>query len=51
MNEFLGVASFVRRFPNDLDDDVVERRLRVYVGDADFTILEVKLPDTLLDGL
>lgn len=36
---------------NDLDDDVGVGALGVDVGDADFSVLELKLLDALVDGL
>lgn len=36
---------------NDLNDDVGVGALGVDVGDADFSVLELKLLDALVDGL
>ena len=44
-------GSFVADFSNDLDHNVFERLLRVYVGNSDLAILKVELLDTIVDGL
>lgn len=49
--EFFELGGLVGGFADDLDNDVVEGRLRVNIGDADFAILKVELADTFLDGL
>lgn len=42
---------FVGRLSDDLDDNVVVRGLRVDIRDANFAVLEVEIPNTLLNGL
>lgn len=51
LHELLGVASLVGRLANDLDDNVVERSLGVYVGNANFAVLEIEFLDAILDVL
>ena len=51
LHKFLEFGGFVGRLPNDLDDNIVVRGLRVDIGDADFAVLKVEILDTLLDGL
>lgn len=42
---------FVANLPNNLDDNVVERLLGVYIGYSDLTVLEVQLLYAVIDGL
>lgn len=52
LNELLGLlTSAVRDLANNLDNNVLERCLRVYVGDANLAVLVFELLDTLLDSL
>lgn len=51
LDEFLEFGGFVRRFTDDLNDDVVEGCLGVNVGDTYFAVLEVEFADTFLDSL
>ncbi len=49
--EFLKLCRFVGGFADDLNNDVVERSLRVNVRDPDFTVLEVKFTNAFLNSL
>jgi hypothetical protein len=51
LGELLVRGGLVGDFTNDLDDDVVVRGLRVDIGDANLALGEVKLLDTVVDGL
>lgn len=51
LDKLLGFTPFVGSLTNDLDNDIVERRLGVDVGYADFAVLEVELLDSFLDDL
>ena len=44
-------GGLIADLPNDLDNNVLERLLGVYVGDSNLTILKVELLYTVIDGL
>ena len=44
-------GGLITNLPNDLDNNVLERLLGVYVGDSDLTILKVELLYTVIDSL
>lgn len=49
--ELLELRRLVGRFADDLNDNVVEGRLGIDVGDTDFAVLEVEFEDTFLNCL
>lgn len=51
LNKSFMRLALVGNLANDLDDNVRVRTLRVNVGDTDFGVVEVKLLDSIIDGL
>lgn len=51
LDKLLGLSRLVGGLTDDLNDNILEGRLRVDVGDADLAVVEVELLDALLDSL
>ena len=51
LDELAVRCCFIGHLPNDLDYDILERLLRINVGNANFTIRNVELFDAFVNGL